>query len=65
MRARVQSGNSGGPLLDESGRVLGMVFGAAVDDAETGFALTGAEIADDIAQAPNLTDEVDTGVCAA
>ncbi|MGH4026518.1 MAG: MarP family serine protease [Pseudonocardiaceae bacterium] len=65
VRARVQSGNSGGPLLDQSGRVLGMVFGAAVDDAETGFALTGEEIADDIAQAPNLTDEVDTGVCAA
>lgn len=65
VRAVVQSGNSGGPLLDESGQVLGMVFGAAVDDEETGFALTGAEIADDIAEAPALTAEVDTGVCAA
>lgn len=65
VRAIVRSGNSGGPLLDESGQVLGMVFGAAVDDEETGFALTGEEIADDIAQAPALTDEVDTGACAA
>lgn len=65
VRARVQSGNSGGPLLDESGRVLGMVFGAAVDDEETGFALTDKEIADDVAAAPGLTEKVGTGVCAA
>ncbi|MFN2496535.1 MAG: MarP family serine protease [Pseudonocardiaceae bacterium] len=64
VRATVRSGNSGGPLLDEAGRVLGMVFGAAVDDEETGFALTGEEIADDIAAAPGLTREVETGPCA-
>jgi S1-C subfamily serine protease len=64
VRAIVRSGNSGGPLLDESGQVLGMVFGAAVDDEETGFALTNEEIADDIAAAPGLTDEVSTGPCA-
>ncbi|HEU0086905.1 MAG TPA: MarP family serine protease [Pseudonocardiaceae bacterium] len=64
VRARVQSGNSGGPLLDQSGAVLGMVFGAAVDDQETGFVLTDREIADDIADASDLTQEVDTGPCA-
>ncbi|MGH3903204.1 MAG: MarP family serine protease [Pseudonocardiaceae bacterium] len=65
VRARVQSGNSGGPLLDESGQVLGMVFGAAVDDEETGFVLTGSEIADDVAAASSLDEEIDTGPCAA
>jgi S1-C subfamily serine protease len=65
VRALVRSGNSGGPLLDESGQVLGMVFGAAVDDDDTGFVLTGEEIADDIAAAPGLTREVSTGACAA
>jgi S1-C subfamily serine protease len=64
VRAVVRSGNSGGPLIDESGRVLGMVFGAAVDDEETGFALTNEMIADDIAAAPRLTREVSTGPCA-
>lgn len=64
VRALVRSGNSGGPLLNESGEVLGMVFGAAVDDGETGFVLTGDEIADDIAAAPALTQEVATGACA-
>lgn len=65
VRARVQSGNSGGPLLGESGQVLGMVFGAAVDDEETGFVLTGSEIADDVAAASSLDEGVDTGPCAA
>jgi len=65
VRAEVRSGNSGGPLLDASGQVRGLVFGAAVDDAETGFALTTNEIADDVAAAPSLTDEVETGTCAA
>jgi uncharacterized membrane protein required for colicin V production len=65
VRAVVRSGNSGGPLLDESGRVLGMVFGAAVDDEETGFVLTDKEIADDVAAAPNFHERVGTGSCAA
>jgi S1-C subfamily serine protease len=65
VRAVVRSGNSGGPLLDGSGQVLGLVFGAAVDNDETGFVLTEEEIADDIAAAPSQTDNIPTGVCAA
>ncbi|MGH3785653.1 MAG: MarP family serine protease [Pseudonocardiaceae bacterium] len=64
VRAVVRSGNSGGPLLDGSGQVLGLVFGAAVDNEETGFVLTEEEIADDIAGASRLTTEVSTGTCA-
>ena len=40
----VRSGNSGGPLVDPQGRVMGVVFGAAVDDQETGFVLTAQEV---------------------
>lgn len=64
VRAQVRSGNSGGPLLDGSGQVLGLVFGAAVDNDETGFVLTDDEIAGAIASAPNRDTEVSTGVCA-
>ncbi|EUA24258.1 trypsin family protein [Mycobacterium xenopi 3993] len=32
IRATVEQGNSGGPLIDLNGNVLGVVFGAAVDD---------------------------------
>ncbi len=65
VRAVVRSGNSGGPMMGTDGEVYGMVFGAAVDDQETGFALTVDEIADDVAMASELTEEVPTGSCAA
>ncbi|SMC99410.1 MarP family serine protease [Kibdelosporangium aridum] len=65
VRAKVQSGNSGGPLVDPSGNVVGVVFGAAVDDDETGFVLTAKEVSDEVQQAPRLTRRVDTGACAA
>src|SRR5436305_73064 len=64
VRAVVRSGNSGGPLLDGSGQVLGLVFGAAVDNDETGFVLTDDEIADDVATASSRNVEVSTGTCA-
>ncbi len=64
VRAVVRSGNSGGPLLDESGQVIGLVFGAAVDNDETGFVLTNDEIADDVAAAPSQTRQVPPGACA-
>jgi S1-C subfamily serine protease len=64
VRAVVRSGNSGGPLLDGSGQVLGLVFGAAVDNDETGFVLADDEIADEVATAPSRNTEVSTGSCA-
>jgi len=65
IRAMVRSGNSGGPLVDPDGRVLGVVFGAAVDDDDTGFVLTADEVADDLAAAPTRSSPVGTGDCAA
>ncbi|WP_373289929.1 trypsin-like peptidase domain-containing protein [Saccharopolyspora thermophila] len=63
VRGKVQSGNSGGPLINPGGQVVGVVFGAAVDDPETGFALTADEVADEVAIAPTLTTPVSTGNC--
>jgi S1-C subfamily serine protease len=64
VRAVVRSGNSGGPLIDGAGQVLGLVFGAAVNNDETGFVLTDDEIADDVAAASSQNVEVSTGSCA-
>ncbi|TDQ04771.1 MarP family serine protease [Labedaea rhizosphaerae] len=63
VRARVLSGNSGGPLVDTSGDVLGVVFGAAVDNSETGFVLTADQVHDDAERASGLNNAVDTGRC--
>jgi S1-C subfamily serine protease len=45
LRAEVRPGNSGGPLLAPDGTVLGVIFGAAIDEADVGFALTADEVA--------------------
>jgi S1-C subfamily serine protease len=63
IRATVRGGNSGGPLLDTSGRVLGVIFAAAVDDPETGFALTADEARPAALEGSSRTDPVGTGEC--
>lgn len=63
VRGQVQSGNSGGPLIDGQGDVVGVVFGAALDNRDTGFALTPEEVADEVAEAPGMNAPVSTGSC--
>jgi len=65
VRAVVRSGNSGGPIIRPDGKVIGVVFGAALDDSETGFVLTAAQVKPTLERAPMLTRPVDTGSCAA
>lgn len=62
IRANVEQGDSGGPLIDLDGRVLGVVFGAAVDDADTGFVLTAEEVAGQLSRI-GATTPVGTGAC--
>lgn len=64
IRAKVRSGNSGGPLLAGDGHVIGVVFAAAVDDPDTGFALTAREAASVATAGANRTVAVSTGPCA-
>jgi S1-C subfamily serine protease len=63
IRALVQSGNSGGPLLSPDGTVDGVVFAAAVGVPDTGFALTAAEVSADASAGETLQTPVSTGGC--
>ena len=56
------AGQSGGPMINRSGQVLGVVFGAAVDNNDTGFVLTAHEVSRQLAKA-NSTAKVPTGTC--
>jgi S1-C subfamily serine protease len=59
----VRAGNSGGPLFATDGTVLGVVFASAIDDPNTGYALTAQEVADAARAGSTATAEVDTGPC--
>lgn len=64
VRGLVRSGNSGGPLVSESGKVLGVIFAASVSDRSTGYALTATQVADDARRGAAATKTVSTGECA-
>ncbi len=64
IRALVRSGNSGGPLVSSDGSVLGVIFAAAADDPQTGFALTADEAAPVATAGLNHNDATGTGKCA-
>ncbi|MDH6461495.1 MarP family serine protease [Micromonospora purpureochromogenes] len=63
IRALVRSGNSGGPLVSSNGLVLGVIFAAAADDPNTGFAVTAAEARSVALAGAERTRGVGTGDC--
>jgi len=60
---QVRAGNSGGPLFDTQGHVLGVVFASAIDDPNTGYALTDAQVSKAVRAGRTATAPVDTGAC--
>jgi S1-C subfamily serine protease len=63
IKANVEPGNSGGPLISSNGTVYGVVFAAAVGVSDTGFVLTSAEVAVDAHAGRASTVPVSTEGC--
>jgi S1-C subfamily serine protease len=60
LRGSVRSGNSGGPLVDEGGRVVGTVFAATTSGPPGGFAIPAEDVRAALAKGDASTS---TGAC--
>lgn len=62
LAADVQQGNSGGPLLNDQGQVIGVVF-AKASEGQTGYALSMTELAPVLNGIESLSTPVPSGQC--
>jgi S1-C subfamily serine protease len=63
LRSPVREGDSGGPFVLPNGDVAGVVFAASTTDGGTGYALTAAEVAEEIRAGIGRTEPASTGGC--
>ena len=57
-------GNSGGPLVDLQGRVLGVIFAASTSQPGQAYALTDEQVQPDLQAARGRTQATGVGACA-
>ncbi len=63
LKANVQEGNSGGPLIIKDGSVVGVIFARSTTYDQVGYALTAKDVGQRLDEAKNKTQAVSTGKC--
>jgi S1-C subfamily serine protease len=64
LAARVIPGNSGGPIVNDAGQTIGVVFAASTTETNVGYALTIPQVDGDLQAAHGRTKAVSTQSCA-
>ncbi len=59
----VEPGNSGSPLVDSHGQVVGVIFSKSTTDDDVGYALTSPGVLNEVIEAENRTTPVSTEAC--
>lgn len=63
LQTALRHGNSGGPIVDTDGNVIGVVFATSTTYNNIGYALTLDQLQAELATAEQQTQEVNTGQC--
>ncbi len=64
VQADIIPGNSGGPMIDKSGKVIGVVFAESTTYENVGYTLTAKKVLAEVQHARGRTEQVSTGSCA-
>ena len=63
LQSRVRAGNSGGPVVDPNGSVVGVIFSRSAVHSDIGFAITGPAVLERVRRAQATNTRVSTGSC--